>query len=335
MTPVNGGAATRLGVVAPRIEYRRLEPGRELPGDVLFAIQYGGDDGPLPVRGARVRLEPLAGAGLAEVWHANGAVRQGFAGEIRWAADDHHLAAAIEVDERRHGGLQAATAHAYAQLALFQSQSNYPHLLRTWNYLDDINVGAGDVERYRVFCTGRAAGLGSLRQERAPAATVIGHHAITGALQVYWLAGRSPGIPIENPRQAAPHHYPRQYGPTPPSFSRAMLVAPGLLMISGTASIVGHASQHPGDLQRQMEEIFSNLGTLLARAHAHAPGLPAHPAAGTLIKAYLRHREHVGAVEQELARRLPADTPFLVLAGDVCRADLLLEFDCLHAAPAG
>lgn len=338
MTQQTGGVTTRLGVVAPRMEYRALESGRELPDDVLFAVQFGRDDAPGPARGVargvRVRLEPLSGAGLAEFWYANGAVRAGTAGAIRFAADDHHLAAVLEVPEHEHGGLQAATAHAYAQLARFQSQSGYPHLLRTWNYLDAINCGADDAERYRVFCTGRATGLQSLRVERAPAATVIGHHATTGLLQLYWLAGRAPGIAIENPRQTAPHHYPRQYGPTPPSFSRAMLVAPDLLMVSGTASIVGHASRHPGSVQRQMDEIFENLELLMARAHAHAPALSAQTGSGTSIKAYLRHREDLAVVERELARRLPAGTPFLVLAADVCRSDLLLEFDCLHAAPA-
>src|SRR5690349_21325216 len=336
MTQPTAGAATRLGGVAPRIEYRSLEPGRELPADVLFVVQFGRDDAPAAARGiargVRVRLEPLVGAGLVELWHANGAVRHGTAGAIRFAADDHHLAAAIEVSEHEQGGLQAAAAHAYAELARFQSRSDYPHLLRTWNYFDAINSGAGDAERYRVFCTGRAAGLESLRMERAPAATVIGHHAATGLLQLYWLAGRAPGVAIENPRQTAPHHYPRQYGPTPPSFSRAMLVAPDLLMVSGTASIVGHASRHPGNVQRQMDEIFGNLELLMARAHAHAPALSAHAGSGTLIKAYLRHREDLERVERELARRLPPGTHFLVLAADVCRADLLLEFDCLHAA---
>ena len=110
-----------------------------------------------------------------------------------------------------------------------------------------------------------------------------------------------------------------------------MLVAPDLLMISGTASIVGHASQHAGSVQRQMSEIFSNLDSLLARARAHAPALPAHFAGNTLIKAYLRDREHLPYVEQQLRERLPPDTPFLVLLGDVCRGDLMLELDCLHA----
>jgi chorismate lyase/3-hydroxybenzoate synthase len=327
----NPTALSRLIAVAPRIEYLPLEPGRPLPADVLFAVEFGERDAPVPPRCARVRLEPLAGAGLTEVWYANGTVHTGFDGQIRFAADDHHLAAAIEVDEREHGGLGAAAAYAYSSIAKFQANSRFRHLLRIWNYLDDINVGAGDLERYRVFCGGRTHGLRAMPPERYPAATAIGRRDGSHMLQVYWLAGLEPGIALENPRQLSAYHYPRQYGPTPPAFSRAMVVAPDLLMISGTASIVGHASRHAGSVQRQMSEIFSNLDSLLARARAHAPALPVRFGGNTLIKAYLREREHLPVVEQQLRERLPPGTPFLVLLGDVCRADLLLELDCLHA----
>jgi chorismate lyase/3-hydroxybenzoate synthase len=325
-------ALPRLSAVAPRIEYRALEPGQRLPEDVLFAVQFGTAPGPVPPRCARVRLEPLAGAGLTEVWHANGSVHTGFFGPIRYACDDHHLAAAIEVDEREHGGLRSAAEYVYSTIAEFQLTSRYRHLQRIWNYLDDINQGEGDDERYRVFCSGRTAGLNKLGLERYPAATAIGRRDGSHRLQVYWLAGREPGFALENPRQTSAYHYPRQYGPTPPAFSRAMLVAPDLLMISGTASIVGHASRHAGSVQRQINEIFSNLDSVLTRARAHAPALPVRFDGNTLVKAYLRDRDALASVEQQLRERLPAGTPFLVLLGDVCRADLLIELDCLHAA---
>ena len=327
----NPTVLSRLSTVAPRIEYLPLEPGRPLPADVLFAVEFGERETPVRPRCARVRLEPLAGAGLTEVWYANGTVHTGFNGQIRYAADDHHLAAAIEVDEREHGGLAAAAKYVYSCIAKFQATSRYRHLQRIWNYLDHVNQGAGDDERYRVFCSGRAEGLKVMPLERYPAATAIGRRDGSHMLQVYWLAGREPGMALENPRQLAAYQYPRQYGPTPPSFSRAMLVAPDLLMISGTASIVGHASRHAGSVQRQMSEIFSNLDSLLTRAHSHAPALPVRFGGNTLIKAYLRDRAHLPFVEQQLRERLPPGTPFLVLLGDVCRADLLLELDCLHA----
>jgi chorismate lyase/3-hydroxybenzoate synthase len=329
---VSSTALPSLSAAAPRIEYLPLDPGKPLPADVLFAVQFGCGKAPVPARCARVRLEPLAGAGLTEVWYANGPVHTGFDGQIRFAADDHHLAAAIEVDERQHGGLAAAAAYVYSHIAEFQLRSKYRHLQRIWNYLDDINTGAGDEERYRVFCSGRTEGLKGLGLERFPAATAIGRRDGSRRLQVYWLAGREPGFALENPRQMSAYNYPRQYGPTPPAFSRAMLVAPDLLMISGTASIVGHASQHAGSVQRQMTEIFRNLDSVLARARAHAPELPGKFGRSTLIKAYLRDAADLEVVESALRERLPPETPFLVLLGDVCRADLLVEFDCLHAA---
>ena len=81
-----------------------------------------------------------------------------------------------------------------------------------------------------------------------------------------------------------------------------------------------------------MTEILSNLDSLLSRARGHAPALPQRFCANTLIKAYLRNRADLPFVERRLREHLPADTPFLILAGDVCRGDLLVELDCLHAA---
>ena len=45
---------------------------------------------------------------------------------------------------------------------------------------------------------------------------------------------------------------------------------------------------------RQLDEILSNLDSLLVRAHAHAPALPAKFGRNTLIKAYLRLGGYVG-----------------------------------------
>lgn len=312
---------------APRFQYRRLA-GQALPAEVLFAVDFG-DGAVTDPRRVRVALEPLAGAGLTELWIANGPVTTGESRGVRFSSDDHFLAGVIEVPESEQGGLAQATAFAYRTLADFQSGSRFPHLLRTWNYFDAINEGAGDAERYRDFCTGRVAGLAELPQAQHPAATVIGSRKGRRVLQLYWLASREPGLALENPRQVSAYRYPRQYGETAPTFSRAMLVTPQLLMISGTASIVGHASQHLDNTLAQTREILANLDSLLARAHSQAPALPAQLGPGTLVKAYLRHGEDLPLVEAALRERLPPDAPLLVLQGDVCRAELLVELDCV------
>ncbi len=317
---------------SPRVEYRPQVPDRSLGDDVLFAVEFGLDDSPVPQRRARVRLKPLAGAGLIEVWHATGPISAGFDGPIRYTRDPNYLAGAIEVDEHAHGGIEGAAEFAYGAITSFQSRSQYPHILRMWNYLDAINEGAGDCERYRVFCTGRKRGFGAEGAKQFPAATAIGHRDGRRVLQIYWLSGRAAGIALENPRQTSAYRYPRVYGPTAPTFSRAVHLPPGLLMISGTASIVGHATQHVGDVRRQLGEIFSNLEALMQRAHQHDGSLPAEFSRGTLIKAYVRHAADAAQVERALRERLPPGTPFLVLEGDVCRSDLLVELDCQHVA---
>ena len=322
--------ATPPRVATPRIEYQPQPSWREPPDDVLFAFTFG-DDERRASRVVNVPLKPLAGQGLVEVWHARGMVTEGRHGPVRFASDDHFLAGLIEVDEHQQGGIVEATAYAYRQLAAFLSGSAFPHLLRTWNYFDAINEGAGDAERYRCFCTGRVSGLAQWRQGGHPAATVIGRIDGTRVLQLYWLAGRDPGFALENPRQVSAYRYPRKYGATPPTFSRAMLV-PGMLMISGTASIVGHASQHEGDVGQQVREILNNLSSLLAEAHARSSGVPRQFGAGTQIKAYVRRASDAPHVEALIREHLPMGAPLLVLQGDVCRSDLLVELDCMQTA---
>lgn len=326
----NPATTSPLARVSPRFEYRRLAAGQGLPADALFAVGFGPGacSGP---RHTRVRLDALRGGDLTELWLASGPVVVGESADVRFSHDDHFLAGVIEVTERETGGIASAASHAYRAMAAFQASCGFPHVLRTWNYFDAINDGAGDSERYRGFCSGRVAGLGETRWPH-PAATVIGTRGDERVLQVYWLAGREPGIALENPRQVSAYRYPRQYGETAPTFSRAMLVTPALLMISGTASIVGHASQHREDAQAQVREIFANLDSLLVRAHTHAPSLPVGLGSQTLVKVYLRNRDDLASMEQALRERLPASQPLLILQGDVCRAELLVELDCLAYA---
>jgi chorismate lyase/3-hydroxybenzoate synthase len=324
-------AASLRSAPTPRIEYRPYDVHMPLPRDVLCAVVFGDAPAQHDPRCVRVGLTPLRGAGLMEVWHANGPVSFGFDGTLRYAADADHLLGAIEVDEREHGGIAGAAEFAYAALSRFVSSSRHPHVLRIWNYLDGINSGAGDDERYKMFCVGRAAALKTHSLgDTYPAATCIGRNDGSSILQVYCVAGRARGVPLENPRQVSAYRYPRQYGPVAPNFSRAMLVSERLVMISGTASIVGHASRHPGDVRAQLEETLTNLANVLQRAAGIAPGITPRLGAESLLKIYLRDAALLPDVEEVMRRHLPAQTQSLILHADVCRAELLVELDCLH-----
>ncbi len=93
----------------------------------------------------------------------------------------------------------------------------------------------------------------------------------------------------------------------------------GQLMISGTAAIVGHASQHPDDPLRQLDETMRNVARLLELA-----GRTGLDNGSPLVKLYLRRPSVWPAIEASFAADF-AHCETLVLAGDVCRRELLLE----------
>ena len=193
--------------------------------------------------------------------------------------------------------------------------------------------GDGDEERYRRFCVGRARGIArALAPGELPAATAIGFPRRTGRFLLYWLAADRPGHPLENPRQVQAWRYPRQYGPQAPGFARALLPASEAmpLLLSGTAAVVGHASRHGDSLQAQLDEVLANLDSLIATARALRPGLPVHPGTGTRLKVYVRDAADLGLIDALLAARLPG-VPRIVLHGQVCRAELAVEIDGVHA----
>lgn len=284
----------------------------------------------------RVPLSPLREAAAPyEVWRAAGPVATGRDGAVRYSHDGSLMFGVVEWEEPE-GGILHASAHAYAAMAAFWRDSGYPHLLRIWNYFDAITDGDGDAERYRQFCVGRVQGLGDVDTRVLPAATAIGSRDGRRVLQVYWLAAREPGLPLENPRQVSAYRYPREYGPQSPSFARALLPPSTSmpLLLSGTASIVGHASQHADSLRAQLDETLTNLDSLLGAARTHAPELPPHLDPSSRLKVYVSDAADADAVAAQLEARLGTRVPWLMLHADVCRRELLVEIEGMHGVGA-
>ena len=290
----------------------------------------------------RVALEPHGQAPF-ELWRSDAPVTRGCDDGVRWAEDGALQFGAIEIDEpawpgaRGPGDIGAAAKAAYMKLIAFTSARGYPHLLRVWNYFDAITAGQGDEERYRRFCLGRGDGLRAIAHDidptALPAATAIGRVDGERRLQLYWLASRTPGTPLENPRQLSAYRYPRQYGPQPPSFARAMLPPPGSampLLLSGTAAIVGHESLHAESVATQLDETLANINCLLAAAHARQPSLPPNLGPRSRLKVYVREREEMAPVAELLQARLGPDVPRIVLHAQVCRRELRIEIDGVH-----
>lgn len=225
--------------------------------------------------------------------------------------------------------LEQASFDIYARIFRLLDAQGLPHLWRLWNYMADINGEAGGMERYRQFNMGRGdafeAGARSV-VGRVPAACALG--VASGPLTVAFLAGPTPIVPVENPRQVSAFHYPSLYGPRSPTFSRAALVHPPgqeILFVSGTASIVGHQTVHQGDVRAQTAECLDNIGAVLAEASGMARSGRFAP--GDLgYRAYVRHPADLAAVRQVMVQRL-GDAPVVYVQADVCRADLMVEIE--------
>jgi chorismate lyase/3-hydroxybenzoate synthase len=306
-----------------------------LDPDVLGAVVFGEFAGGADPRILRVRLAVPGGGGVVELWRGSGPVERGTEGPIRYAHDGNLLFGILELDERQYDGIQAAAQAAYEAIEQFHRRRDQRHLLRMWNYIGDINRGSGDEERYKQFCLGRSRGFANVPERAFPAATAVGRRDGLPLLQLCWLAGRRAGQPVENPRQVEAYHYPRQYGPAPPSFCRAINVPGGELMVSGTASIVGSDSVHGGDLRAQLDETALNLRRVLeaAAADARAPARAALPP-GTIIKAYFRDRAAAPLAAARLEEILGGNVRVLALEADICRSELLVEIECVCDYPA-
>jgi chorismate lyase/3-hydroxybenzoate synthase len=122
----------------------------------------------------------------------------------------------------------------------------------------------------------------------------------------------------------------RIYGPRSPSFARATLrpsFSGSHLLIAGTASVVGHASQHIGEPHKQTLEILDNLNALI-RHTEQLHGVTCGQWDGqALFKIYIRHPEHFATVRDILKQQLPSHAQVLYLQGEMCRRELLVEIE--------
>lgn len=272
---------------------------------------------------------------ICEVWSCEEVLRSGRHNGIRYRAGETllfgcltHPQATSPQDAR--APLQAATQAAYESVFELLESLGFNAILRFWNYFPAINAVSHDLERYLQFNIGRqdaflSHGRGVIGN--VPAASALGG---TGtALQVAFLAARAAPLAIENPRQISAYHYPSQYGPRSPTFSRATLVklhGHDLLFISGTASIVGHQTLHRGDVVAQTRESLHNIAAVLAEANRRAAGA-AFQLGDLAYKVYIRYPSDLLSVRRELMQFIGAPVAAVFLQADVCRADLLLEIE--------
>lgn len=283
-----------------------------------------------------IGLAPLSGgssdAPAAEIWTSPLPVTRGERKGIAYAYNDEVLFGQLLLHEQHYSALDAATFDSYCRILAFLRRCGYPHALRMWNFFPGINESDEDTERYKQFSVGRASTYEQYADfERAlPAASAIGSYR--PGLLVYFIAARTPGVQIENPRQVSAFRYPRQYGPKSPSFSRAKLKDWGEnvhLYISGTASVVGHESLHQYNVTKQVAEISRNVQTLIDEAATQDTRLRGcTPHDLDLLRIYLRPPLNTTSVYDAITREF-GDVPRVYLTGDICRQELLVEVEGL------
>ncbi len=274
----------------------------------------------------RVVTTPLVHRGeeYCELWSVSGPVTHGREGDIAFARGQEVLMAHLALPD--DGQPMRPLAHAaYQRMLNWLGEQQGFQLWRCWNIFSGMNEGEGDSERYREFSVGRYAALeeaGMADCQLFPAATAIG--SASGPLFLMILAGRQPAALFENPRQVSAWNYPRQYGPRSPSFARAARTpgSPGAILVSGTASVVGHETRHAGDWHGQLRETLANLEALLSPVNPDA-----RPQA---LRLYVRAGQPVAQI-CEAVREISGELPLIVLEGDICRSDLLLEIEGVWA----
>ncbi|MCP9455015.1 MAG: hypothetical protein NNA18_02750 [Nitrospira sp.] len=243
------------------------------------------------------------------------------------------LIGVLSLDEPPNQSLDALTDDAYREILRHLNNVGYPHLCRVWNYFPHINDDQDGLERYRRFCVGRHQALAESLPgfpTSLPAATAVGTRS--GPLQIMFLASTKPGVHLGNPRQMNAYEYPSEYGPRSPSFARATLCqsqAGTTLFIAGTASVVGHASQHLGRPADQTRESVCNILTILERAGAMGNTDFLDKASRAVYKAYVRNIGSLPAIRSVLQQSPLSSQPLLFLQGDLCRKELLVEIEGL------
>ena len=312
------------------------ETEREL-GGALVGEPSSGAVPPWPVQRVFAPLLGATSAAIHETWLTDQPVTSGVSEAIVWRRSGGLLYGVVELDEADFDAtagstlLQAASEEAYRRIFRLLDAEQVPHLWRVWNYLSAINLETNGLERYRQFNVGRQDAF--LEYHRGatgnvPAACAIG---LAGSpLSVAFMAGTTPAIPLENPRQISAYNYPADYGPRSPTFSRGALVYPQgqeLLFISGTASIIGHETVFRGDVVGQCREAMRNIEAVVGEANRLGRTGP-YVLAELSYRVYVRHAADFRAIRETLVP-LIGDAEIITVQADVCRHDLLLEIEAM------
>lgn len=244
---------------------------------------------------------------------------------------------------------QQQVVKAYQKVLEELMTGSTSHLVRFWAFLPGIHddLGAG-LDRYMAFNAGRYAafaahfGPPTVFGRSVPTASAVGVQGDEFVLHA--LAAAEPGVPVENPRQVPAYEYSRRFGPMPPCFVRGTLLVGDsdstLLIVGGTASIVGEESRHIGQLEPQARETFRSLASLVASAAGvdvagHASAAELEPLLSTFCELRIYHprADDEPAIATLARASFPPSCRIEFAQASLCRSELLIEAEGLAALP--
>ena len=118
----------------------------------------------------------------------------------------------------------------------------------------------------------------------------------------------------------------------PPLFSRAVIHRNDfqeIIFISGTASILGHSTQHEDDVLKQLDVCLDNIRHLIATAVTENHFSNIDLTDLTQLKVYIRNPEDFTKVRNHLISILGDVATTCFIQGDLCRDNLLVEIEAL------
>lgn len=310
------------------VEYCEREPGSE--SGVLAIVSPGAASAEVS-NPLRVGLAmPILGDNRTEIWRTELPIERGVDGPIVWSTAGDVLVGAIALPDA--GPMAARAEEAYDALIAFVRRAGFPNIVRMWNQFPRLLAWDDGLERYQAFCAGRYAAFqaaGFRLKGDLPAASAVG--AEGEGFAVTMVASRGAVAYIENPRQVSAFLYPQQYGPKSPSFaraSRAELDGGAMVFVSGTASIVGHASLHLDDVTAQIDETVENLRLVYGAAVGREIRC-LRDVRGALYRVYVKDQPDFEAIKDRFLPRIADDASCLWLRADICRSELLVEIEMI------
>ncbi|MBF0406668.1 MAG: hypothetical protein HQM10_04895 [Candidatus Riflebacteria bacterium] len=252
------------------------------------------------------------------------------------AHDTNNLFGCSSIKECPDNSISIIAEKMYSEAFKLTEKLNFPDLYRTWNYLPKITDSdiSGNV-RYKAFSFGRSEAFvhefNKTNKIIYPASTAVGN--VSDEISIFFLAfARKSMVAIENPRQTPAFNYPSKYGVRAPSFSRGIYLShfSGFnLYISGTASIAGTESMHPGNIEKQCAETLENIRALISRDNLQKHGIQIALSLADIqrLVVYLKDDCDYNIVQNSLHKTFSKDAQIAYVKADLCRSDLLIEIE--------